>query len=294
MLSDSIFWKSVRAITHQFFIAIYFMHPYWKREFAVLYSKNYKLIWRNHVKNPDDTVSLTDLAVQMFTVISLSKYLLKNHNLLQTIMETLIEHSKTSKGKLSFPRARQRNNPEFKRAQYMLFDLKYCLTATPDSWDDQLRKSFINGFKSFVEFIKFMHGMDTLRRQTQQHIEFEPEWETSFNLLIKLQKSISSLIEWCSSDKLVYFECYKYLLNAIHQVENSDALFTYAYDKCKFDGVSHEIIEYSILKHEVSIHAPLTRLFAAIYSHLHKFSLNFHTILPHIQSNNSLNPGIYS
>ena len=284
MLSDSIFWKSVRAITHQFFIGIYFMDPYWKREFAILYTKNYKLIWRNHVKNPDDTVSLTDLAVQMFTVISLSKYLLKNYNLLQTIMETLIEHSKTSKGKLSFPRTRQRNNPEFKRAQYMLFDLKYCLTAAPESWDDQLRKSFINGFKSFIEFIKFMHGMDGLRRQTQQHIEFEPEWETSFNLLIKLQKSICSLIDWCSSDKVVYFECYKYLLNAIHQVETNDSLFTYTYDKCKLNGTSYEIIEYSILKQEVSIHAPLTRLFAAIYSHLRKFSLNFTSILPYLQS----------
>jgi E3 ubiquitin-protein ligase UBR2 len=223
-------------------------------------------------------------AVQMFTVISLAKYLLKNYNLLQTIMETLIEHSKTSKGKLSFPRSRQRNNPEFKRAQYMLFDLKYCLTAAPESWDDQLRKSFINGFKSFIEFIKFMHGMDALRRQTQQHIEFEPEWETSFNLLIKLQKSICSLIEWCSSDKVVYFECYKYLLNAIHQVETNDSLFTYEYEKCKLSGTPYEIINYSILKQEVSIHAPLTRLFAAIYSHLSKFSLNFQSIMPLLQS----------
>lgn len=33
--------------------------------------KNYKSVWRNHVKNPDDTVSLTDLAVQLFTVTSL-------------------------------------------------------------------------------------------------------------------------------------------------------------------------------------------------------------------------------
>ena len=96
MLADTIFWKSVRSITHQFFISVYFMDPYWKKEFAILYTKNYKLIWRNYVKNPDDTVSLTDLAVQMFTVISLSKYLVANHNLLQTIMETLIEHSKTS------------------------------------------------------------------------------------------------------------------------------------------------------------------------------------------------------
>ncbi len=100
MLADSIFWKSARTIMHQFFISIYFMDPYWKREFAILYTRNYEIIWNNHVKNPDDTVSLTDLAVQMFTVLSLSKYLLTHHNLLETIMNTLIKHCKTNKGML--------------------------------------------------------------------------------------------------------------------------------------------------------------------------------------------------
>ncbi len=71
MLADTTFWKSARQIMHQFYIAIYFMDPEWKREFAVLYTKNYRNIWRNYVKNPDDSVSLTELAVQMFTVISL-------------------------------------------------------------------------------------------------------------------------------------------------------------------------------------------------------------------------------
>lgn len=71
MLSDTKFWKSARSIIHQFYISIYFMDPNWKKEFAVIYTLNYKNIWRNYVKNPDDTVSLTDLAVQMFTVISL-------------------------------------------------------------------------------------------------------------------------------------------------------------------------------------------------------------------------------
>ena len=233
MLADNVYWKSARAVIHQFFISIYFMDPSWKREFAGLYAKNYRLIWRNYIRNPDDTVSLTDLAVQMFTVISLSKYLIANYNILETIMETLIEHSKTTKGKLSFPRTRQRySNMEFRRAQFILFDFKYCLTSPPiNEWTDELRKSFINGFKAFTEFIRFMHGMDGIERYTQQHIEFEPEWETSFNLLIKLQKSINSLIEWCSTDKQVYFECYKYLLNAIHQAETNDPMFNYTYEK---------------------------------------------------------------
>jgi hypothetical protein len=171
----------------------------------------------------------------------------------------------------------------------MLFDLKYCLTATPDEWNDNLRLNFIKGFKSFVEFIKYMHGMDSLKRYTQQHVEFEPEWETSFNLLIKLQKSISSLIEWCSSDRIVYFECYKYLLNAIHQVETNESLFTYKYEKVKFEGHSYEIIDYAVIKQEVSIHAPLTRLFASIYAQMEKFSFNFNTIILQLQSS-SLNP----
>jgi E3 ubiquitin-protein ligase UBR2 len=129
--------------------------------------------------------------------------------------------------------------------------------------------------------------MDTVKRYTQQHIEYEPEWETSFNLSIKLQKSIFSLIEWCSSDKVVYLECYKYLLNSIHQVESNDSLFAYKYDKIKFEGQSFEIIDYSILKEEVSIHAPLTRLYSAIYPLMGAFGLNFSTITEQIQASNS-------
>ncbi len=71
MLADTTFWKSARQIMHQFYISIYFMDPESKKDFSVLYTKNYRTIWRNYVKNPDDSVSLTDLAVQMFTVISL-------------------------------------------------------------------------------------------------------------------------------------------------------------------------------------------------------------------------------
>lgn len=116
----------------------------------------------------------------------------------------------------------------------------------PDEWTDDLRKNFILGFKSFVDFIKFMHGMDSLTRQTQQHIEFEPEWETSFNLLIKLQKPVTAMIEWCSSDRVVYIECYKYLLHTIYQVESNDQQFKYIFEKMKLEDKQYEIINCSV------------------------------------------------
>jgi E3 ubiquitin-protein ligase UBR2 len=246
MLSDTMFWKSARSIVHQYYISIYFMDPSWKREFAILYTRNYKNIWRNYVKNPDDTVSLTDLAVQMFTVISLAKHLMENYSLMQIIMETLNEHSKTSKGKLNFARSRNKSNPEFKRAQCILIDLKYCLTAVPDDWSDSLRKNFILGFKSFVDFIKMMHGMDSLVRQTHTHVEYEPEWETSFNLLIKLARPVSSLIDWCTSDRLVYIECLKYLLHTIYQVEVNDSQFKYTFEKKKYGNCLYEVIDTKV------------------------------------------------
>ena len=157
----------------------------------------------------------------------------------------------------------------------------------PDEWTDELRKNFINGFKSFVEFMQFMHGMDSLIRQTQQHIEYEPEWETSFNLLIKLQKPILSLIDWLASDRTVYLECYKYVLHAIHQVESSEAQFKYNYEKRKFNGQQYEIIEYTVIKQECSIHATLTRMFAAIFSKIERFSLDFNSVFSHLQPNSS-------
>ncbi len=131
--------------------------------------------------------------------------------------------------------------------------------------------------------------MDSLTRQVQQHIEYEPEWETSFNLLIKLQKSINAIIEWCSSDKLVYLECYKYLLNAIHQAESNDTQYKYNYDKRKVNDQQYEIIDFAVIKQEVSIHATLTRLFAAIYAQMENFGLNYNSIQDLFQSSN-VNP----
>ena len=42
--------------------------------------------------------------------------------------------------------------------------------------------------------------MDTVTRQTSQHLEFEPEWEGAFNLQLKMEDSLVMFTEWCASD----------------------------------------------------------------------------------------------
>ena len=43
-------------------------------------------------------------------------------------------------------------------------------------------------------------GMDPVKRQTGQHLEFEPEWEMAFNLQLKLEGNIALFLAWCGSD----------------------------------------------------------------------------------------------
>jgi E3 ubiquitin-protein ligase UBR2 len=42
--------------------------------------------------------------------------------------------------------------------------------------------------------------MDKVTRQVGQHVEFDPEWETAFNLVIKIQSILLSILDWCSQD----------------------------------------------------------------------------------------------
>lgn len=287
MLSDSILWKSARSVLHQLFIATYLMDAHWKKEYSITYTKNYQLIWRNYAKNPDDTASITDLALQIFTVISLSNYLITNHNLLQIIVDSLLEHARkkiNSNEKLSFERTRLRNNDEFKRAQYIIYDLKYALISLPTSWSDTLRESLLNGFKSLTQFLKYMHGMDRLKRYVTEHVEYEPEWETGFNLLIKLQRPISSIIDWTSNDSKVLYSAYNHLLEQISDCENKDPLFKYKLDKVSINDQEYNLIKYDVSSEIVSIHAPLTRVLAALHTRLALHSLDF-SKFPLIESN---------
>ena len=117
--------------------------------------------------------------------------------------------------------------------------------------------------------------MDPVKRFTEQQIEFEPEWETGFNLLIKLEKSTSSMIEWCTCDSYILRNVYEHLLKLLLELETSDTLFEYKYENKKLFNKDYRLIDYDITKQDVSIHAPLTRLLAALHKSLYQNSIDF-------------------
>ena len=53
--------------------------------------------------------------------------------------------------------------------------------------------------------------MDPVTRKEGVHVEFEQEWEGSFNLQIKLSPIIPMLVEWAASDRVVFVKALRYL-----------------------------------------------------------------------------------
>lgn len=50
-------------------------------------------------------------------------------------------------------------------------------------------------------------------------MEFEPEWESAFNLHIKLAHVITLLVEWCGSDKVVLVKAFRACMRDLAEAE---------------------------------------------------------------------------
>lgn len=118
--------------------------------------------------------------------------------------------------------------------------------------------------------------MDAVHRQTGQHMEYEPEWESAFNLHIKLAHIISLVIDWCSTDRVVLIKVYR-MVHA--DLSESEFIISQAVNEVKeLADHSTSCYMYDVASNQVSIHLPLSRFFAGLYLHLEKFGLTFDTI----------------
>lgn len=123
---------------------------------------------------------------------------------------------------------------------YVLYDIKYLLSAVPlaeggagtatgedahgllfnaadecnsGRWSRPLREGFLKGLRLMFSLLASMEGMDSVVRQTGQHVEFEAEWEAAFNLHCKLAPVLTLLVQWCASDKEVLLEAVWYAMH---------------------------------------------------------------------------------
>ncbi len=301
--NDIILWKSARSSLHHFLIQVqkatfcfiiqkHRKHPTIlirfqamllgndsnRRAFATCFTKNYGQMMKEFINDDHDhSFSVTSLSVQMFTVPTLAHYLIAQQDVLATLFRTFMsefERKRNDRGKLEF----QRHINNHKRPFYILYDIKYLLTTTPDDqkckegWTDKLRKGFLHGLSNLLEVFYWMQGMDLQLRQTSQHIDHEFEWQPYFELYLAFIQTIVLITKWCSTDRVVYIKDIRMLFKKLFddQKSSGQGLITQ-----KIGDNAASCIDYQVSSKPVALHQPLTRFLASLSLYLDKYELNF-------------------
>lgn len=277
LLKDSLLWKAARLHWHRLFISGMLMEYESKKAFARVFTKKYSAVMKDFIKDDHDhSFSVASMAVQIYTVPTLAHYLIAHENVLFTLLSTFIgecTRKLNKKKKLEF----ERNipNASFKRAQYILYDLRYLLGVPPDVWTPELRKGFAHGLNFLLDLLSYMQGMDEVTRQIGQHMEYEPEWESAFNLHIKLAPVITLFLQWCGTDKEILMKAYRATLKQLCADESID--LAQLGEVREVEDHSVACLHYDVSTQPVSIHLPLSRFLAGLYIHLDKFNLSFNS-----------------
>ncbi|XP_011862906.1 PREDICTED: E3 ubiquitin-protein ligase UBR2 [Vollenhovia emeryi] len=271
---DSQLWKSARTVWHRLFIYGMLMEYESKKALSIVFTDNYGSVMKDFIKDDHDhSFSIVSLSVQLFTVPTLAHLLIAQHEALFDLLTTFISESSrrcNATGKLEFERNMPHHN--FKRAQYILYDLRYLLSAKPEKWTDDLRRGFLQGLSLLYNLLSSMQCMDAMLRQVGQHMEYEPEWESAFNLHIKLSPVITLALEWCSSDRVVLIKSFIALLKKLHEQQGNEQQPSQVRELANHSATC---LQYDVASEPVSVHLPLSRFLAGLFLHLEKYNLHF-------------------
>lgn len=280
LLRDYQMWKSARTYWHRLLISGMLMEYESKKALATIFTKNYGHILKDFIRDDHDhSFSVSSLSVQLYTVPTLAHHLIAKEDVLFILLNTFQSECArkcNKQGRLYF----ERNVPTgtFKRAQFILFDIRYLLSSKPKEWTEDLRKGFLQGLGLILDLLAMMQGMDSVARQIGQHMEFEPEWESAFNLHIKLASVISLVLEWCGSDTTVLIKAYRATLKRLLEKPCYDPAQTGEVRELADHSVA--CLQYDVSSQPVSIHLPLSRFLAGLHLFLEAHNLNFDTAFP--------------
>ena len=273
MKADVRLWKTARNQWHQIFITGLLMDPDSKKAFAKVFTRIYPSLMKDFINDDHEhSISITCLAVQIFTVPSLARILIAEVDAFYILTETFLKKCGkhiNQQGKLAFER-NHATITSFRRAQFILSDIKYLLSVKPTDWNDALRKNFFHGFCTLVSLLQWMQGMDSVVRQVGQHVEFEAEWETGINLQLKLAPVLSLVVEWCGSDRTILMKTLRYVLQEL--CDKSEPMKV---EKWIFCEIRCKCIEYDVSTSQVTVHLPFHRLISGLLLCLTFYDMNY-------------------
>uniref|UniRef100_A0A182N0G2 E3 ubiquitin-protein ligase n=1 Tax=Anopheles dirus TaxID=7168 RepID=A0A182N0G2_9DIPT len=279
--NDHKLWKSARTAWHRLLISGLLMEYGNKKLLATTFTRQYASLMQDFIRDDHyHSFSIVSMSVQLFTVPTIAHTLIERESAFFKLMhtyftETIEKYVKNRQ--LVFAKNTATSNA-FKRAGYILIDLKYLLSFKPEVWTQDLRTGFLHGVQQLLKLLRYMQGMDAVTRQVGQHLEYEQEWETAFTLHLKLSHLITLVLEWCATDKAVLVKVYRMVLRALTEVrfivhESSSVA-------CEVADHSATCLAYDVLSKPVSVHLPLTRFLAGLYVEIERYELTFDSIAP--------------
>lgn len=259
MLSNTNYWKMARIDWNELFVNVMLTEYSIKSQFARLLTRNYPTLMSDYIHDDHDhSVSILIMTTQLYTVPSLICMLLEEEDALKIIASTLYTTCKNVKREvpaLNYENRATFDLPKLKRGLSSVSDMEHLVNIKPTKWSEALLKNVSRGLEKFLDILELMQGMDSVKRQTGQHIEYEPEWESGMNLQDRLSHVIHKLVTYCSYHETV-------LKTILRKVQAR--LPTFKLVRKEFYGYEVNCIQYDVSYAPVSVHLPLTRFCAAL------------------------------
>ncbi|KAK5981388.1 E3 ubiquitin-protein ligase [Trichostrongylus colubriformis] len=273
---DKKMWKSARANTHQMLMKTVLMNFEQKVFFSKTFLEHYDDIYAEFIDDDHDIdISVVSLTVQFLTVPSIARRLIAEDGAIRTVFTTLMKHTdkftKEAANDLSrFDFAKHSFPVTVRRGIHMMRDLAYILTCVPSKadWNEQLRERFLEGCQSLIQFLHRMQGMDEVKRLSVEHQVWELEWETAFNIQLRIQDSLGFVIAWAGSDRATHRAFLRLCLDALklHPPSCLEEPAGATHTVVDVNGESTVISPFDVLRGAVSIHQPLWRLTAGLFT----------------------------
>lgn len=182
---------------------------------------------------------------------------------------------------------------------YVLYDIKYLLSAVPmpqlvegvleqpvvgtggdetdpaaGRWSEPLRTGFMQGLNMLLSLLATMEGMDSVARQTGQHVEFEAEWEAAFNLHCKLAPVLTLIVQWCASDRKVLLKSTRAALRKFQELPPVNELVPKT--EVTLLDTTQECYDFDVATQPLSVHLPLSRMISGLLLALPRHGLDWH------------------
>ena len=271
---DMEMWKSARSSYSKLLINSVLKQTDFKKQFAIKFTRQYvHLSVQNSEDDQDDSFSILSLAVQLYTVPSISLYLIEFEDMLSKqinflkdkvcdTIESYTSPTDTDK-QITLKANKEKLKKELYKYIHIFQNIKYALTTLPSEWNWNLNKKFIEFLERFVLIYGSLEAFDSITRRTGRHLEQEPEWQTGVQTQLRFSIFLNHIINWCGSDHEILLESLKVTIEHLY--------FSFSeefpqYEEVEYTSNSYNVLKYDITVKEVSTHYPLTRFLSAILS----------------------------